>query len=89
MSEDGRGAAAQHGGTEAFKYEVGEEVYNTNGAVAPLGRVKVLWRRNGYPPPLFSNYWFPLYMVEAVTPSAADVNKGGEVHECCLRRPTP
>jgi hypothetical protein len=72
-----------------FKFEVGEEVYNTNSIVAPCGRVKILYRRNGYPPPLFGGYWFPLYMVRAVVPGAADVNKGGEVHECCLRRSTP
>lgn len=65
-----------------FKYEVGQRVeillashqLKRYPSWRPgfVGEIKS--RRNGYPPPAFEGFWFPLYYIEGL----------GEVGESCL-----
>lgn len=68
---------------ERFKYEVGDTVKVTlrpeqeEALKAKTGLIgKILNRRNGYPPPEFEGYWFPLYYVEGL----------GEIGEGCVEK---
>ena len=67
-----------------FKINVGDYVCvmkGAGGSPEPGTIAQVRGRRNGYPEPLFTGYWFPLLYLEHVDGSPG----GGEIHEDCVR----
>ncbi len=70
-----------------FKFQIGDIVAvdhahheNTNKA-GDISEIR--YRRNGYPPPLFHGFWFPLYYLQNLRGDS-----GGEIGESCLRLAT-
>lgn len=69
-----------------FKFSVGDIVSQENDRMRLNGILGVIrWRRNAYPEPWFTGFWFPLYMVDNLVPA---ILKGQEIHENCLRLAT-
>jgi len=81
---DGEGSSSD----PRFKFQIGDMVVvSTNpeqrkswlsqGRIDPEGyKGEIRSRRNGYPPPSFIGYWFPLYFVDGL----------GEIGENCLSK---
>jgi len=63
-----------------FGFSVGEHVL-----VDGKWRGQIVSRRNGYPPPFFHGYWFPIYFIE---PFAGEPSpyRGEDVGPARLRR---
>lgn len=67
-----------------FKFSVGDKVRVIKDTLLPSGNKKgdiaiIKSRCNGYPPPLFTDWWYPLYYLEHI-----DGSGGGDIHENCL-----
>lgn len=74
-----------------FRFGVGDVVIvsgiHPNQKHFKVGEVYVVtYRRNGYPPPFFSDCWFPLYNLKPFGVPDYEGRCGGELGEGCLMK---